>query len=132
MVKEMKTPSYQYRAFVSNVVDGDTIDAFVILQDYGFRKYEMAIERFRLANIDTWEVRGEEREKGLAAKARVEDLILNEWVTITSEKRPGKYGRWLGTIFMPHMVKAFDAGEVSSQYLHEVLRHEGHEKIRAV
>lgn len=79
------------------VVDGDTFDFQV---DLGFDVH--TITRFRLLNVDTWEVRGEEREKGLLAKGRVEELIGREGVEIRIKSfkggSRGKYGRWLAAV----------------------------------
>ncbi|MBA7685601.1 hypothetical protein ES703_94026 [subsurface metagenome] len=98
---EALTPDFLYPAKVERVIDGDTIvvDLYlgldVVLDDQFLRLY----------GIDAWEVRGEEREKGLLAK---EFLItaLGSWQVII-EIRPewgrsgrGKYGRWLAVIYV--------------------------------
>lgn len=93
------------------VVDGDTFDVRV---DLGFDV--MIAARVRLmseelvtglgkSNVDTWEVRGEEREAGLRAKARAielfsADVIAHPRVRIFSAKggSRGKYGRWLACV----------------------------------
>lgn len=117
----MLITDYNYDAYIYNVVDGDTFDAFVLLADLGFRKYEMAIERFRLKGIDVWEkvaVGGDQEHKklGLEAKARVEELILHQWVKIKSSKDPGKYGRWLAEVI------------VNEEDLTDILIREGYQK----
>lgn len=73
------------------VVDGDTFDLMV---DLGFDVYRVI--RVRLKGIDTWEVRGSERPKGLVAKARVEELMENK-IQIISYKggQRGSFRRWL-------------------------------------
>lgn len=82
---------YRYRATLVRVVDGDTVRLRV---DLGFNiAFE---ENFRLADIDTPEVRGPEREDGLKAKAFVEEFFQNcpdAKVMICSIKH-GKY-RWV-------------------------------------
>lgn len=85
---------YEYKAKVVKVVDGDTIDCDV---DLGF--YMTARIRFRLARIDTPEVRGEERPEGLAAKAWLVERLeaVNNEIVVKTEKT-GKYGRWLGEV----------------------------------
>lgn len=98
------TPDFLYPAEVERVIDGDTIvvDLYlgldVVLDDQVLRLY----------GIDAWEVRGEEREKGLLAK---EFLItaLGSWQVVI-EVRPewgrngrGKYGRWLAVVFVEGM-----------------------------
>ncbi len=120
-MRKNKNKLYSYDAYVYNVVDGDTFDCFVILEDYGFRRYEMTIERFRLLGCNAWEVRGPEREKGLLAKTRVEELILHKWVPIETKKKPGKYGRWLAEVLVPELAK-----ERERNRLHEILIDEGH------
>ncbi len=87
---------YTYKAKVVHVVDGDTIDLDV---DLGF--HMTARIRFRLARINTPEVRGEEREDGLAAEAWLVDRLAkagNE-VTIKTDKQ-GKFGRWIVEIII--------------------------------
>lgn len=91
---------YEYRAKVVKVVDADTVD---VALDLGF-KHTWEI-RLRLANIDAWEVRGEEREQGLAAKQYVIERFANmegEYVVVKTYKdKTGKYGRYLAEIFIP-------------------------------
>ena len=91
-------PVYIYRVVkVVKVVDGDTID---VLLDVGFHTYLQ--KRLRFLKIDTWEVRGEEREQGLIAKARLIELLEESdavYVQTVMDAR-GKYGRvlaWLWT-----------------------------------
>ena len=88
---------YQYKAKLIRVVDGDTVDAMI---DCGFSTFKK--ERIRLYGIDTPECRTrdkEEKARGLAAKARLEELIAegdNEFIVETSIDKKGKYGRILG------------------------------------
>ncbi len=90
---------FVYIAKLERIIDGDTIVADlylglnVILDDQYIRFYE----------IDAWETRGEEREKGLEAKEYLEERLSKGNIEI--EIRPewgqngkGKYGRWLGVI----------------------------------
>ena len=89
---------YEYRAKVLKVVDADTIDVEI---DLGFKiKSE---KRLRFARIDAWEVRGEEREKGLAAKEYVLERLTvaedNGGVLIRTDKdKTGKYGRYIAEV----------------------------------
>ncbi len=86
---------WTYQATVDRVVDADTIDVTV---DLGFYLYSR--QRFRLARVDAWEVRGEEREKGLVAKAAVQSLLpQGSQVRVTTSKA-GKYGRWLAEVYL--------------------------------
>lgn len=92
---------FLYPVEVERVIDGDTIvvDLYlglgVVLDDQYIRFY----------GIDTWEIRGEERPRGLLAKeyvierlgeGRVEIEIRPEW----GSKGKGKYGRWLGIVYI--------------------------------
>ena len=98
------------------VVDGDTCEAFI---DLGFDTYVK--KRIRFYGVDTWESRTrnlEEKKKGLAAKAYVEDLLKNSddgKFSIISHG-VGKYGRVLGEIF----VKGYDTS------VNQLLMENGH------
>ena len=112
---------YIYRAKLDRVIDGDTVDAMI---DVGFDIWIK--KRIRYMGIDTWESRTrdlDEKKKGLAAKARNKDLLLN-----VSEKPGyfrlkshgvGKYGRVLGELFIQ------DA-EGCQYNINETLVNEGH------
>jgi len=93
---------YIYRAKLIRVVDGDTIDALI---DLGFDVWVK--KRIRLKGLDTWECRTrdlEEKKKGLAAKARTKELLVD--VSCKSghcrikSYGVGKYGRVLGELFI--------------------------------
>lgn len=90
-----------YPAKVERVIDGDTIvidlqlGLGVVLDDQYIRFY----------GINAWETRGEEREKGLVAKeylkerlskGKIEIEIRPEW----GQNGKGKYGRWLGIVYI--------------------------------
>lgn len=92
---------FLYPAEVEQVIDGDTIvvdlqlGLGVVLDD----------QYTRLYGINAWEIKGEEREKGLLAKEYLERRLQEGKVEI--EIRPewgrnskGKYGRWLGIIYV--------------------------------
>lgn len=88
---------YIYSALVTNVVDGDTIDATV---DLGF--HMQATLRFRLLGIDTPELRSSdilERVEAKSAKDYVIETCLNKKVYIQSYKGD-KYGRWLAIVIL--------------------------------
>lgn len=89
-------PAYVYRATVTNIVDGDTID---VLIDVGFGIY--VTKRLRFLLIDTWEKRGVEKEQGLLATERLTELVNDaEKVYIqTIMDAEGKYGRVLAWIW---------------------------------
>lgn len=85
---------YIYRAELIRVIDGDTVDLAV---DLGFRV--VMRDRFRLYGINAWETKGEERDKGLLAKARLEELITGPLTVHTIKDTRGKYGRWLAILY---------------------------------
>ncbi len=107
---------FTYKAEVTRVVDGDTIDVEL---DLGFSILMRA--RVRLLGIDTPESRTrdlEEKKRGLAAKDRVK-CLLEECDHIELKSHGvGKYGRCLGEISLP-----ID-GELCS--LNQLLISEGH------
>lgn len=91
---------YEYKARVIRVVDGDTVDVDI---DLGFGIW-MNNERVRIMGIDTPESRTRdkiEKQFGLAAKARLEELLgpycrLKTQVSKNGEDMKGKFGRVLG------------------------------------
>lgn len=86
---------YQYKAKVIDVYD-DTITAMVDLGFYHFQQM-----KFRLYGIDTPEIRGEERKKGLVVRDIVRAMILDKEVIINSYKdKQEKYGRYLANIII--------------------------------
>ena len=90
---------FTYNAEVLRVVDGDTLDARI---DLGFDVHVK--KRIRLMGIDTWESRTrdkEEKKKGLAAKARLKELLKaekNKFKLISHGV--GKFGRVLGELVL--------------------------------
>ncbi len=111
-----KPASFEYNGTLVKVLDGDTIDCYI---DLGF---DLKIKkRIRYMGIDTWESRTRdlaEKEKGLAAKAYVKDLLENSdegKFSIISHGR-GKYGRVLGEIFVKGHEKS----------VNELLKENGH------
>lgn len=88
---------YTYRATVTKVYDGDTITVDI---DLGFGVV-MREQSVRLLGIDAPELRGEERQHGLASRSFVADrLSIGSVVVIKTVKdKKEKYGRYLGTVF---------------------------------
>lgn len=88
---------YYYKAFVTKVYDGDTVTVDI---DLGFG-LQLNKQVLRLSNIDTPEIRGDERFDGIISKNIVSDLILGKSVMIKTDKdTKGKYGRWLAEIYI--------------------------------
>ena len=87
---------YKYNAKLDRVVDGDTVDALV---DLGFNTWKKV--RIRMHGMNAPESRTrdlEEKKLGLAAKARLVEMLGNGEFTLQSHG-VGKYGRCLGEIF---------------------------------
>ena len=108
---------YKYKAKMTKIVDGDTLDALI---DLGF---EVHIKRrIRLKDINAPESRTkdlEEKKLGLAAKRRLEELLgASQGNFVLLSHGLGKYGRCLGEIFTQE-------GEES---INQQLINEGHAK----
>ncbi|MBT3382670.1 MAG: hypothetical protein HN778_06450 [Prolixibacteraceae bacterium] len=93
---------YKYKATIERIVDGDTIDVVI---DLGFKI--TTNQRIRLKGINTPETynvkkNSEEYKKGMEAKnfvvKRIEDN--NNEVIVETNKDTGKYGRYIGTIWL--------------------------------
>lgn len=91
---------YEYKAVITNVVDGDTFDMDI---DLGFNIH--IHERVRLLDVDTPEKFGEERDLGYIVREYATDKFLQEKVVIKSEKadvaaNTDSFGRWLVRVFI--------------------------------
>lgn len=90
---------YKYEATVRRWVDGDTVDVDI---DLGFGII-FHNQRLRLYGIDAYESRTrdlDEKEKGLAATAFVNEMApVGSKITIVTYKT-GKYGRILAEVFL--------------------------------
>jgi micrococcal nuclease len=115
---------YEYRATIIKIIDGDTVDVDI---DLGFG-IVLSDERVRIAGIDTPESRTRDKEEkkfGLAAKARVKQLlgktcVLKTQINKNGEDMKGKFGRILGDF------QVYDAKTDTWKLLTEVLVSEGH------
>ena len=93
---------YKYSAVVVKIVDGDTLDCII---DMGFKI--TTNQRIRLSKINTPETYrrkkdSDEYKAGMAAKNYVKDRLKankNKFI-IETEKDPGVFGRYLGTIWL--------------------------------
>lgn len=90
---------YTYKARVTKVVDGDTVDVII---DLGFDIHFSC--RIRLYGINTPESRTKdlaEKTRGLASKAYVQDWVdgSSEVYLKTLKDATGKYGRVLGILY---------------------------------
>ena len=116
---------YEYKAKVTRVLDGDTFDAMV---DLGFDTWVK--KRIRLAGIDAHESRTRdkaEKKKGLAAKARViEVLELNDNEINLTSLGVGKYGRCIGEVKLTK--NYIKSAKYHGKSLNKMLVKEGHAK----
>jgi micrococcal nuclease len=88
---------FVYKAFISTVIDGDTVVADV---DLGFGVI-LKDQKFRLIGIDAPEKRGLSRKEGLQSMQALKDLIEDRWVVIKTVKdRKEKWGRWLAEVWL--------------------------------
>jgi micrococcal nuclease len=88
---------YNYRANVISVYDGDTITVDI---DLGMGVW-IRKQKIRLASINAPEVRGKEKEEGIKSREWLRDKILGKEIVLeTIKDKKGKYGRWLGNIWL--------------------------------
>lgn len=95
---------FKYRAQITNVVDGDTLDVEIDL-GFGLRKEV----RLRLLGVDTAEVYGVSKDSDLYKTGKRHSAFVQSWVEsgekvddsfpfiVKTEKR-GKFGRYLATV----------------------------------
>tara|TARA_Y100000385_G_scaffold225746_1_gene236248 strand:- start:2241 stop:2648 length:408 start_codon:yes stop_codon:yes gene_type:complete len=132
---------YEYNCKISRVVDGDTVDVDI---DLGFGTWRCA-ERIRLYGVDCPECRTrnkKEKAAGLLAKGFVEDALHVGGTYKLQTKEKGKFGRFLGVIFISartsinaaliteHLAVAYHGqskGEIAAAHLenYEVLKERG-------
>lgn len=91
---------YEYKAIVTSVYDADTITANI---DLGFGIWTFK-QKIRLFGIDAPEMRGEEKPEGTISRDWLRERILGNEIVLKTHKAgtgKGKYGRWLGDVFVP-------------------------------
>lgn len=96
-VQALKCARYTYDAEVTRVIDGDTIDVII---DLGC--HVSIHRRLRLLDVDTWEKRGDNKQKGVEAMVWLRDRLSEEHNNIiirTHMDKEGKYGRLLATLY---------------------------------
>ena len=87
---------YQYKVKLDRIIDGDTVDCYI---DLGFDIQTK--KRIRFAGINTPESRTrdlEEKKRGLAAKARLTEILNSASEIHLDSHGVGKYGRVLGQL----------------------------------
>ncbi|HEY9812699.1 MAG TPA: thermonuclease family protein [Candidatus Sericytochromatia bacterium] len=93
----MKVDLFNYRAIVKAVYDGDTCTVDI---DLGMKVWIHG-EKLRLCRINAPEIRGEQREAGLAAGEFLRKQIDGKQVFIeTIKDSQEKYGRYLAEIWL--------------------------------
>lgn len=99
---KVKSKLYHYIAHVTDVYDGDTITVDI---DMGMGLWQHDV-RIRLWRVNTSELRGDEREEGLAVRDFVRDLVMDRDILLRTildkrgQDRTGKYGRLLGEVLV--------------------------------
>lgn len=91
----MVGPNYSYKAKVTNVVDGDTIDVEI---DLGFQTWQA--HRLRFNRVNTREMRGtrgKEKELAVAATLLVTEKLLDQEIVVITTKSDA-FGRYLAEI----------------------------------
>ena len=89
---------YEYKARLVRVIDGGTIDADI---DIGFQIH--IGQRIKLYGVDAPDARSQdhvERDKGLASKNRLIEILPKEIIVQTMLNKRGKVGRILGIVFI--------------------------------
>ena len=115
---------YEYKAKLVRVVDGDTLDAMI---DLGFDTWVK--KRIRLAGIDAYESRTrdkEEKKKGLAAKARLQQLLEGAGEFTVVSQGVGKYGRCIAKVYI--VKRYIRSDKYHGKSINEAMVKEGHAK----
>ena len=116
---------YEYNAIVDRVVDGDTIDCTI---DLGFKTWKKV--RVRMEGINTPESRTrdlEEKALGLAAKARLEEILQNnDNKCVLQVSGIGKFGRALATVHVTSLSPIQDDTAITLINVNQQLITEGH------
>lgn len=109
---------YTYKAKLVRVIDGDTIDAEI---DLGFNV--LIRQRIRLYGIDAPEARTrdlEEKERGLAAKQRLTEILPKEFIVETILNKRGKFGRILGILHIKDATNNINVNDMLVEEGHAV------------
>ena len=115
---------YDYEAKLIRVIDGDTVDAMI---DLGFDTWVK--KRLRLAGIDAPEARTrdkEEKKRGLAAKARLQQVLKEGDEFRLVSHGVGKYGRCLANIYV--IKRYIKSDRYHGKSINEMMVKEGHAK----
>ena len=118
---------YEYKAIVDRVVDGDTIDCTI---DLGFSTWKKVRVRMEGMNAPESRTRDKkEKELGLAAKARLEEILLyNDNHCILKVSGLGKFGRALATVHVKTLSPISTESSMTLVNVNKQLIEEGHAK----
>ena len=121
-------PDYTYRATLIGVIDGDTIDVWLDLGCYTYKRARLRLKDItthRSDYFDTDELRRgseEEKQRGREARERMMLLLtMGELYVKTMMDAEGKYGRLLAHLYIME-----DAEHVID--IINTMVHNGHEK----
>ncbi len=93
----MEGQLYYYQSKIISVYDGDTVRADI---DLGLSTW-VKNEKLRLARINAPELRGDEREAGMAARDFLREHVLEQDIIIeTMKDKKGKYGRYITELWL--------------------------------
>ena len=99
---------YEYNCKIVRVIDGDSI---ILDIDLGFSHWIHG-QSIRLYGVDCPECRSRDKEEkaaGLAAKDFVKRLLHDGGTYTLTTKEKGKFGRYLGTIYLTEETSINDA-----------------------
>ena len=89
--------TYLYKAEIDNIYDGDTITCTI---DCGFG-IKLTKQKIRLYGINCPELRGDEKVRGREARDALRNKLHEGKIILkTIKDKKGKYGRWLGIVYL--------------------------------
>ncbi|MBD3406152.1 MAG: hypothetical protein GF411_08510 [Candidatus Lokiarchaeota archaeon] len=105
VIRPLEGPRY-YKSEVVRVVDGDTVDLrFKVWTDITLDK------RIRFDNLDVWETRGDNKDKGIDAKNFLINILEEGTVYLKTTGETGSFGRTLGSLYILRGDKMVDVSE---------------------
>ena len=109
---------FKYNAEIVRVIDGDTVVAMV---DLGFSTWAKSTIRFYGINTPESRTRDlEEKSRGLAAKGRLLEMLeSNDNKFILQSHGIGKYGRCLGTLYVPSLENEKELVDINMTLVNE-------------
>lgn len=88
---------YEYKAIVTEVIDGDTVSMTVDVGFYMFTKIRVRLLHINAPEIHTKDL--EEKKRGLVSKTFLKSLLEGKDVIVKTQKTDN-FGRWLGEVFL--------------------------------